>query len=124
MNRAWPSLQSGRCDFDAEDIPDLDDPGTDDLTFVIREHLQFPLNQQFNVLDDVVKITWRSGGIEAQVSVLVLLKLLLPNFERSAGHVPGSAGGVQTILPFANRIAHPKEASRHFRDHLGHFALG
>src|SRR5262245_25420292 len=99
MNRAWPSLQSGRCDFDAVALPDHYDPGTDDLPFVIREHFQLPLNQQFQVLDDVGEITWRSGRIEAQVSCLVLLKLPLPNFGRSAGHVPASTGGVQTILP-------------------------
>src|SRR5262245_1825929 len=124
MNRAWPSLQSGRCDFDAVVVPDHYDPGTDDLPFVIREHSQLPLNQQFHVLEDVGEITWRSARIESQVSFLVLLKLPLSNFGRTAGHVPGRTGGVQTILPFSNRIAHPKEACRHFRDHLGHFALG
>src|SRR5262245_66355288 len=81
MNRAWPSLQSGRCDFDAVVLPDHYDPGTDDLSFVIREHFQLPLDQQFHVLEDVGEITWRSGRIEAQVSFLVLLKLSLPRSE-------------------------------------------
>src|SRR5580704_9195076 len=99
-------------------------PGTDDLAFVIREHFQLPLNQRFHVLEDVGEIAWRSCGIEAQVSFLVLLQLPPPNFGRSAGHVPGATGGVQTILPFSKRVAHSEEARRHLRDHLGHFALG
>ena len=115
MNRAWPSLQSGRRDFDAVDVPDLYDPGTDNLPFVIGKHFQLPLNQQFHVLEDVGEIAWGGSRIEAEVSFLVLLKLPLPDFGRTAGHVPGATGGVQTILPFANRSAHPKEASRRFR---------
>jgi hypothetical protein len=35
-----PLLRRSRCNLDAVVIPDHDDPGTDDLPFVVREHLQ------------------------------------------------------------------------------------
>jgi hypothetical protein len=124
MNRAWRSLQRGRCDFDAVAVPDHYDPGTDDLPFVIREQLQLPLNQQFHVLEDVGKITWRSVRIESHVPFLVLLKLPPPNFGRTAGHVPGGTGGVQAILPLPKRVTHPNEPSPHLQNHLGHLELG
>jgi len=118
-----PLRQSSRCDFDAEGVPDHYDPGTDDLPLVIREHFQLPLNQRFQILDDIGKIRRRSPRIETQISLPVLLKLLLPNLWRSAGQIPGGTDGVQTILPLLNRIAHSKKACCHFRDHLGNLAL-
>ena len=88
-----PLRQSSRCDFDAEGVPDHYDPGTDDLPLVIREHFQLPLNQRFQILDDIGKIRRRSPRIETQISLPVLLKLLLPNLWRSAGQIPGGTGG-------------------------------
>ena len=41
-----------------------------------------------------------------------------------AGHVSGSTGGVQAILPLANRVAHGKKTHRHVRDYLRHLSLG
>src|ERR1035437_5712126 len=119
-----PLMCSGRYDFDAVLVPDHYHLGTDDLSLVVWEHFQLPLNQGFHVLEDIGKIIRRSRRIESQVSFLVLLKLPPPNFGRSAGHIPCRTGGVQTILPLANRIPHPEETCRHFRDHLGHLAFG
>jgi len=88
-----PLRQSSRCDFDAEGVLDHYDPGTDDLPLLIREHFQLPLNQRFQILDDIGKIRRRSPRIETQISLPVLLKLLLPNLWRSAGQIPGGTGG-------------------------------
>ena len=91
---------------------------------VVGEQFQLPLDQQFHVVDNVGKIAWRSDGINLKVTLSVLLKLPRSHFWRSAGHVPGSTGGIQAILPLANRVAHGKKAHRHVRDHLGHLSLG
>jgi hypothetical protein len=119
-----PLLKSGCYDFDAEVIPDHDDPGIDDLPMVIREQFQLPLDQRFHDLADTGKIRWGSRGIESQISFHVSLKLLPSNFGRCAGHIPGGTGGVQTIMPVLNCLASSNEACRDFRDHLGHLALG
>ena len=115
---------SGRYDFDAVRVPDHYDPGTDDLSLVVWEHCQLSLNQGFHVLEDIGKINRRRRRIELQVYFLELLNLPLPSFGRCAGHIPCGTGGVQAILPLANRIPHPKETCRHVRDHFGHLAFG
>ena len=73
------SLQSCRSHFNAEAVADLHDSGIDDLPFVIWEKCELPFNQQFHVFEDVGKIGRRSGGIESQVSLPVLVKLPLSN---------------------------------------------
>src|SRR5438132_9339206 len=98
MNRAGPSLQSGRCDFDAVVLPDHYDLGTYDLPFVIRERLQLPLDKRLHVLQDVGKIAWGGSRIESLVSFDVLFKLLPSHFGRTAGHVPGATSGGQSAL--------------------------
>jgi hypothetical protein len=117
-------LQSGRCNLDAEGRPDLHNPGFDDSPMVIGEHLQLPLDQGLHVLEDVGKVARGSRRIGSQVAFGVLLKLPLSILWRSAGHVPGGTGGVQSILPLLKRITHPDESGPHFQDHLGHLALG
>ena len=88
----WPMRL--RCEIPSH----LYGPGTDDLSMVVGEHFQLPLDQRFDVLADVGKLVWRSGRIELQVAFGILFKLPLPNSGRAAGYVPGVTGGVQAIL--------------------------
>src|ERR1022692_3192768 len=124
LHRSATSLQIRRFSFDAVGTPDHHNSRTDDLPFVFREQFQLPLHQRLHDLADVGKIAWGGSWIVLLVSFDVLFKLLPSHFRRTAGHIPGTTSGGKAVMLLFGRLAAANEARRHFRDHLGHFALG
>ena len=108
------SMQSRRYDFDAEVVPTITTLALTICRWSSGNIFSFRSISDSMSLSDIGKIPWRSRRIESQVSLPVLLKLPLSDLGRSAGNIPGVTGGVQTILPLSNRIAHSQEACRHF----------